>query len=175
MFNKKTEFCQTFDGYAQLPDDFPCKWLNRLSSISVSSWHLHLHLKLTTFHFPLQASKTFQQPHVGTLLNLNWPSTNNKLYDTGMWEHFLWMLWAMLMEHMTDQMGLLSTSWMGHSLSSHMANDAVMRERNSHAPKWTCFRSRGTSVGVFQLFVAKMTGPAYIHTLYYYSYSLITV
>ncbi len=59
-------------------------------------------------------------------------------------------------------------------IQSHVANDAVMRERNSHAPKWACFRSRGTSVGVFQLFVAKMTGPAYIHTLYYYSYSVIT-
>ncbi len=150
MFNKKTEFCQTFDGYAQLPDDFPCKWLNRLSSISVSSWHLHLHLKLTTFHFPLQAIKTFHQPHVGALLNLNWPSTNNKLYDTGMWEHFLWTLWAVLMEHRADQMGLLSTSWMGHSLSRVMwlmmllCESGTLMLLNGHVSAleervWVCF------------------------------------
>lgn len=60
-------------------------------------------------------------------------------------------------------------------IQSHVTNDDVMRERNSHGPKWACFRSRGTSVGVFQRFVAKMTGPAYIYTIFYYSYILITV
>lgn len=60
-------------------------------------------------------------------------------------------------------------------IMSHVTNDAVIRERNSHAPKWACFRSRGMSVGVFQHFIGKMTGPAYIHTFFYYSYSLITV
>lgn len=99
---------------------FACKWWNRLSSISISSCLTFASdMKLTTFSLYPSSEQNFPAaPRVH--LKLNWPSTNNKLYDTGMWEHFLWTLWAMLREHRADQMGLLSTSWMAHSLSRVM-------------------------------------------------------